>query len=120
MKFTVIGLALVSALMLAAPSLGGAGGAPIVASPLAVGKMTATTIHATTGSMILESIKIAPGGSFGWHTHGAAVAVVVTGGTLTVFDPWSGAASRSRCRRASRSSSPRITCISRATTARPR
>jgi quercetin dioxygenase-like cupin family protein len=49
--------------------------------------MKATTIHATTGSMILESIKIAPGGSFGWHTHGAAVAVVVTGGTLTVFDP---------------------------------
>jgi quercetin dioxygenase-like cupin family protein len=87
MKITLIGLALVAALAVAAPSFGGAGGAPIVASPLAVGKMKATTIHATTGSMILESIKIAPGGSFGWHTHGSAVAVVVTGGTLTVFDP---------------------------------
>jgi quercetin dioxygenase-like cupin family protein len=87
MKITGIGLALVGALVLAAPSFGGAGGAPIVASPLAVGKMKATTIHATTGSMILESIKIAPGGSFGWHTHGAAVAVVVTAGTLTVYDP---------------------------------
>ena len=30
---------------------------------------------------------MAPGGNFGWHTHGSAVAVVVTGGTLTVFDP---------------------------------
>ena len=87
MKITGIGFALVAALAFAAPSFGGAGGAPIVASPLAVGKMKATTIHATTGAMILESIKIAPGGSFGWHTHGAAVAVVVTGGTLTVFDP---------------------------------
>ena len=28
-----------------------------------------------------------PGRSFGWHTHGSAVAVVVTAGTLTVFDP---------------------------------
>jgi quercetin dioxygenase-like cupin family protein len=87
MKLTLIGLALGAMLTLAAPSFGGSGGAPIVASPLAVGKMQATTIHATTGSMIFESIKVAPGGSFGWHTHGAAVAVVVTGGTLTVFDP---------------------------------
>ena len=87
MKITLIGVALIATLALAAPSFAGSGGAPIVASPLAVGKMTATTIHATTGSMILESIKIAPGGSFGWHTHGSAVAVVVTGGTLTVFDP---------------------------------
>jgi quercetin dioxygenase-like cupin family protein len=81
----LLGLALLAALAVAAPSFGG--GQPIVAKPLAVGTMKATTIHATTGSMILESIRIAPGGSFGWHTHGAPVAVVVTGGTLTVFDP---------------------------------
>jgi quercetin dioxygenase-like cupin family protein len=37
--------------------------------------------------MILESFKILPGGNFGWHRHGAPVAVVVTGGTLSVFDP---------------------------------
>ena len=49
--------------------------------------------------MILESITIAPGGSFGWHTHGAPVAVVVTGGTLTVFDPTVNTARRSRSRR---------------------
>ena len=37
--------------------------------------------------MILETYTIKPGGSFGWHAHGAPVAVVVTAGTLTVFDP---------------------------------
>jgi quercetin dioxygenase-like cupin family protein len=84
-KIKVLGLAAVCALATAAPSL--AGGPPVLAQPLGVGAMQATTIHATTGSMILESYKIAPGGSFGWHIHGAPVAVVVTSGTLTVFDP---------------------------------
>jgi quercetin dioxygenase-like cupin family protein len=37
--------------------------------------------------MILDSITVNPGGNFGWHTHGSPVAVVVTSGTLTVFDP---------------------------------
>ena len=85
MNIKLLGLALVGALAIAAPSFGG--GQPIVAKPLAVGMMKATTIHATTGAMVLESIRIAPGGSFGWHTHGSPVAVVVTSGTLTVFDP---------------------------------
>ena len=81
--------AFVCALATAAPALGGP--PPIVASGLAAGKMQATTIHATAGSMILESIRIAPGGSFNWHKHGSPVAVVVTAGTLTVFDPSVGA-----------------------------
>lgn len=85
MNIKLLGVTLVGALALAAPSFGG--GAPIVAKPLAVGMMKATTIHATTGAMVLDSIRIAPGGSFGWHTHGSPVAVVVTSGTLTVFDP---------------------------------
>lgn len=85
MNIRMLGLVAVCALATAAPSLGA--GAPIAASALAAGSMQATTIHATAGSMILESIKIAPGGSFGWHEHGSPVAVVVTGGTLTVFDP---------------------------------
>ncbi len=85
MKTRLIALAAVCALATAAPSLGG--GTPIIAKALAVGTMKATTIHATSGSMILESFKIMPGGSFGWHVHGAPVAVVVTAGTLTVFDP---------------------------------
>ena len=85
MKRTILGLALVTGLAAAAPSVAGA--PPIVATPLAVGQMQATTIKAQTGTAILTSIKIAPGGSFGWHTHGAPVAVVVAKGTLTVFDP---------------------------------
>ena len=85
MKIKLFGLAVVTALATAAPLL--AGNAPITATPLALGKMSATTIHAQSGSMILESIKIAPGGSFGWHTHTSPVAVVVKSGTLTVFDP---------------------------------
>jgi quercetin dioxygenase-like cupin family protein len=39
------------------------------------------------GALAVEAITVNPGGSFGWHTHGAPVAVVVTSGTLTVFDP---------------------------------
>lgn len=85
MNVKMLGLLLVSALAMAAPTQAAA--PLIVAKPVAVGTMKATTIHAQTGSMILDSIKIAPGGNFGWHTHGAPVAVVVTGGTLTVFDP---------------------------------
>jgi quercetin dioxygenase-like cupin family protein len=85
MNIKVLGLVLVGALAIAAPSQ--ATPPPIFAQPIAGGKMKATTIHAQTGAMILDSIKIAPGGNFGWHTHGAPVAVVVTGGTLTVFDP---------------------------------
>jgi quercetin dioxygenase-like cupin family protein len=85
MKRKSLGLLLVGALATSAAAFGGT--PPIVAKPLAVGTMKATTIHAKSGAMILDSIRIAPGGSFGWHTHGSPVAVVVTGGTLTVFDP---------------------------------
>jgi quercetin dioxygenase-like cupin family protein len=85
MKTKVLALALFCALIGAAASF--AGSPPIVAKALAVGTMQATTIHATSGSMILESFTLKPGASFGWHKHGAPVAVVVTRGTLTVFDP---------------------------------
>ena len=85
MRKTLLALALVASLVAAAPSL--AGDPPIIAKALALGTMPTTTIHAKAGSMILESFTIAPGGSFGWHRHGAPVAVVVARGTLTVFDP---------------------------------
>ena len=85
MKFKLVGLAVLAVLVMAAPSLGG--GVPITAKVLGYGSMPATTIHTKAGAMILDSITIAPGGSFGWHTHGAPVAVVVKSGTLTVFDP---------------------------------
>jgi quercetin dioxygenase-like cupin family protein len=85
MSIKLLGLIAVGALAIAAPSFGGE--QPIIAKPVAVGMMKATTIHAQSGAVVLDSIRVAPGGSFGWHTHGAPVAVVVTGGTLTVFDP---------------------------------
>jgi quercetin dioxygenase-like cupin family protein len=88
MKRTMLGLAAaaaVAALAVAVPSSGDT--PPIFAQALAVGQMKATTIHTGTGSAVLDRITVKPGGSFGWHTHGAAVAVVVTAGKLTVFDP---------------------------------
>jgi len=85
MKLKMLGVLIVCAL--AGATASSASAPPIVAKALAVGAMQATTIHAQTGSMILDSITIEPGGNFGWHTHGAPVAVVVTSGTLTVFDP---------------------------------
>ena len=85
MKIRLAGLVLVAALALAAAATASA--PPIVAKAMAVGHMQATTIHAQTGTAVLDAITIQPGGNFGWHVHGAPVAVVVTGGTLTVFDP---------------------------------
>ena len=85
MSIKLLGVAFVCVLATAAPSLGS--DAPVFAKALAVGTMKPTTIHATAGAMILDAITIKHGGSFGWHTHSSPVAVVVTGGTLTVLDP---------------------------------
>jgi quercetin dioxygenase-like cupin family protein len=68
MNIRMLGALLVGALAMAAPSRASA--PLILAQPVAVGTMKATTIHAQKGSMILESIKIKPGGRLGWHTHG--------------------------------------------------
>ena len=85
MKFKM--LALLSVTALAAAAAATAAAPPIVATPVAIGTMQATTIHAQKGAAVLDLITIQPGGNFGWHVHGAPVAVIVTGGTLTVFDP---------------------------------
>src|SRR3954447_18250269 len=85
MKTKVLGIALLFALASASSSL--AASPPIIAKALAAGQMQATTIKTTAGATILETYTVKPGGTFGWHTHGAPVAVVVTAGTLTVFDP---------------------------------
>ena len=85
MKVRLLGLLFGAALAVAAAATAAA--PPIVAKPVATGVMKATTIHAQTGAAVLDLITIQPGGNFGWHVHGAPVAVVVTGGTLTVFDP---------------------------------
>ena len=85
MRLKLLGSLVVGALALSAPSIAGA--PPVVIKALGSGTMAATTIHAKAGAMLLDSITVKPGGSFGWHVHGAPVAVVVTAGTLTVLDP---------------------------------
>jgi quercetin dioxygenase-like cupin family protein len=86
MKITLLGCAMLAALVTAAVSAGAT--PPIVGTPLGVGTLQAPiALKAKPGAIVVESIKIAPGGDFGWHTHGSAVAVVITAGTLTVWDP---------------------------------
>jgi hypothetical protein len=63
MKIKIIGLAVLAALAMAAPSFGAQ--APIVAKALAVGHMQATEIHTNGGTVVLERITVAPGGSYG-------------------------------------------------------
>jgi quercetin dioxygenase-like cupin family protein len=86
MRTTLVVTAIAAALVAAATSLGA--GPAVFAQPVAVGTIASPiTVKVKRGPMVVTSIRVAPGGSFGWHTHGGAVAVVVTGGTLTVFDP---------------------------------
>ena len=84
MKVTLVTAAV--ALVVAASSFAAA--PPIIAKALGVGTIkTPMTLQVKPGAMVVESFRVAPGGNFGWHVHGSAVAVIVTGGTLTVFDP---------------------------------
>ena len=86
MKIKLLGLVALGVLIAAAPSFSAS--PPIIAKALAVGTIKAPfTVNAKAGAMIVEAITVKPGGSFGWHTHGSAVAVVMTGGALTVYDP---------------------------------
>jgi quercetin dioxygenase-like cupin family protein len=85
-RFGLLGCVLLAGL--ASTGLALAAGPPVVAAALGVGTLkTPVTIHANAGAMVVDVIRIAPGGDFGWHTHGSAVAVVITAGTLTVWDP---------------------------------
>jgi quercetin dioxygenase-like cupin family protein len=82
---TVITLAITAT---AAALAGGGAGAPITSKILAGGTIAQPyTIHTTrAGGAVIASAKVAPGGDFGWHSHRAFVAVLVTGGTLTLYD----------------------------------
>jgi quercetin dioxygenase-like cupin family protein len=55
------------------------------------------TIH-TSGpaGLLMLRAQVAPGGSFGWHYHRSAVAVMVTAGTLTLYDSADAACSPQR------------------------
>jgi len=86
MKLRLLGCVILGTLVTAAASAGA--NAPIVAKALAFGTMKAPiAVNLKAGAMVVDSIRVAPGGDFGWHTHGSAVAVVITSGTLTVWDP---------------------------------
>jgi len=86
MKITLVAVAAVAALVVTGSAL--AAKPPIFAQARAVGTITTPfTLSVKPGATVLDRITIQPGGNFGWHTHGAPVAVVVTSGTLTVFDP---------------------------------
>jgi quercetin dioxygenase-like cupin family protein len=86
MKFALVIATTAAALVAAAAALGAK--PPIFAQARAVGTIkTPMTLQVKPGAMVLDTITIQPGGNFGWHTHGSPVAVVITSGTLTVFDP---------------------------------
>jgi quercetin dioxygenase-like cupin family protein len=86
MKVTLVIAAGIAALVAAAAAL--AAKPPIFAQPKALGTIkTPLTLPVKPGAMVLDTITIQPGGNFGWHTHGSPVAVIITSGTLTVFDP---------------------------------
>jgi quercetin dioxygenase-like cupin family protein len=67
-----------------------AAGQPLVkATPLA-----AASLHQSysisvrnPAEIVVVKVTVPPGGSFGWHSHPSAVAVAITSGTLTLYDP---------------------------------
>src|ERR671929_242577 len=86
MKVALVIATAVAALVAAAAAV--AAKPPIFAQARAVGTIASPmSLHVKPGAMVLDTITIQPGGNFGWHTHGSAVAVVITSGTLTGFDP---------------------------------
>jgi quercetin dioxygenase-like cupin family protein len=86
LKITLIISTALAALAAAAPAV--AAKPPVFAQGRAFGAIkNPTTLKVKPGAMVLDTITIQPGGSFGWHTHSSPVAVIVTRGTLTVLDP---------------------------------
>ncbi len=87
MKRLVIIAALLGALGTTAAALA-ASGAPITEKVLgAASVLHPYTIHVSKSRDVVVAKAIArPGASFGWHSHRAAVVVVVKSGTLTLYD----------------------------------
>jgi len=87
MKRLLIVAALIAALGSSAAALA-AGGPTITEKVLAAASVSQ---HYTIGvrkpaDVVYAKATIPPGASFGWHSHRAAVAVVVKSGTLTLYD----------------------------------
>ena len=112
---------LISVAALATAGVAYAGGKPpITAQPLAVGHVTKPfSINVSKpGDVMFVQVKIQPGGSFGWHSHRAAVAVAVVAGTLTLYDSSDPKCAAQPKKAGQDSSSRRTTSISRATRGR--
>jgi len=74
--------------IVAATTAFGAGQPLITATPVALATLHQSYRISVTkpAALMVVKVKIPPGGSFGWHSHPAAVAVAVTSGTLTLYD----------------------------------
>jgi hypothetical protein len=78
--------ALVAALAVAGAAFAAGSSGGITPKVLADGKVAKPyTVKVTkSADVLVVAAKVAPGASFGWHTHRSAVAVAVTAGTLTL------------------------------------
>jgi quercetin dioxygenase-like cupin family protein len=67
-----------------------AGGQPLVtATPVAAAMLhqSYSISVRNPAEIVVAKVMVPPGGSFGWHSHPSAVAVAITSGTLTLYDP---------------------------------
>jgi quercetin dioxygenase-like cupin family protein len=87
MKRLLIITALLGALATTAAALA-AGGNPITEKILGAATISHRyTIDVTKPADVVDAqATVPPGASFGWHSHRAAVVVVVKSGTLTLYD----------------------------------
>jgi quercetin dioxygenase-like cupin family protein len=87
MKRLVVIAAVVCALGTTAVALA-AGGSPITEKVLGAARLSDgyTITVKKPADVVVAKAKVPPGASFGWHSHRAAVVVVVKSGTLTLYD----------------------------------
>jgi quercetin dioxygenase-like cupin family protein len=87
MRRLLVIAALVGAVGTTAVALG-AGGPTITEKVLGAGSISkGYTFHvARPADVVVAKATVPPGGSFGWHSHRAAVVAVVKSGTLSLYD----------------------------------
>ena len=87
MRRLLIAVALLGALTVSAAALA-AGGPAIrekVLGAASISQPYTIDVHKPS-DVVVAKATVPPGASFGWHSHRAAVAVVVKSGTLTLYD----------------------------------
>lgn len=83
-------LALIAAALIAAGTAAATAASPpitgaVLGSAEAIIQPDTIQLSATNG-VLMETATAAPGASFGWHYHRTALSVVITKGTLTLYD----------------------------------